>query len=152
MVAKDTGSRHWSASDGTKRNGNQKWRRPVGHVNSNRDGGARRVVLGKIIRHSNHRVYVPSVRRRSTRECFAHTNRARFCGRKADTPRHDVPHSPRLSWIDGLHLRELSDDCPENTGLVFAKNDEATGIVPLVARRCAIHIRRPLPFSAGCSF
>ena len=45
----------------------------------------------------------------------------------------------------------LRDDCPENKGLVFAKYEEATGIVPLVARRCAFHNRRPLPFSAGCS-
>ena len=35
MVAKDTGSGHWSASVGKKRNANQKWRRPIEHCESN---------------------------------------------------------------------------------------------------------------------
>ena len=57
----------------------------------------------------------------------------------------------RVRVENGLHLRKLDNDCPENTGLGFAECDEATGTVPLVARRRASRRRRPLPFPADCS-
>ena len=40
-------------------------------------------------------------------------------------------------WITGFTYVNLSDDCPENTGLEFAECEEATGTVPSVARRRA---------------
>ena len=39
-----------------------------------------------------------------------------------------------------------NSDCPENTGLGFAEWEEATAIVPSVARRRAFRRRRQLPF------
>ena len=54
-------------------------------------------------------------------------------------------------WISGFTYVNLSDDCPENTGLGFAECEEATGTVPSVARRRAFRRRRPVPFPAGCS-
>ena len=65
---------------------------------------------------------------------------------EADTPRHDAPHSPASVWITGFTHVNLSDDCPENTGLRFAECEEATGTVPSVARRRAFRSRRPTSF------
>ena len=57
----------------------------------------------------------------------------------------------RVRVDNGLHLRKLGNDCPENTGLGFAVCEEATGTVPSVACRRASRRWRPLPFPADCS-
>ena len=55
---------------------------------------------------------------------------------KANSPRHNAPHFACL-WS-------------QNTALVFAKCEKATGTGPSMARRRAFRIQCPLPFPAGC--
>ena len=57
-----------------------------------------------------------SGRRRSTRGCFTNTNRAMFGGRKR-THLGTIFLILRVCRDNGLHLRYLCDDCPENTDL-----------------------------------
>ena len=49
-------------------------------------------------------------------------------------------------WITGFTCVNSCEDYPENTGLGFAKYEEATKTVPSVARSCAFRRRRQLPF------
>ena len=56
----------------------------------------------------------------------------------------------RVCVNNGLYLRKLEVRLSQNTALVFAKCEEATGTVPSMARRRAFRSRRPLPFPAGC--
>ena len=49
-------------------------------------------------------------------------------------------------WITGFTCGNSCDDFPENTGLGFAKYEEATKTVPSVARSRAFRRRRQLPF------
>ena len=53
-------------------------------------------------------------------------------------------------WLTGFTYVNLNYDCPENTGLGFAKCGKVTGAVPSVARRRVFRSQRPLLFPTGC--
>ena len=50
---------------------------------------------------------------------------------------YDASQSSRLCGQMGFTYVNSNSDCPKNTGLGFAKCEEATGVVPSVARRRA---------------
>ena len=137
-----------SPSYGSKRHGNQVieprvpekasatqgWRRPTGHVGSNRKMSASRRAWQKsgILWHEVLRnVGLDSDGRKRT-----HLGMLLLI--------------LRVRVDNALHQRKLDNDCPENTGLGSAEFEEATATVPSATCRRASRRRRPLPFPADC--